>query len=134
MLPTGVSFLWRGRNHSYAVSAVRLHGRYLKVNRSFLFALETHGALPRGHDVIGSLCQSVDLMPGLQDRIRYGDIDQGTSQGKSNTRFCRVLARIDGVSFICELNSPYRQPKMKRSMLLTRAPLVDVFGNNVIAS
>ena len=44
--------------------------RYLKVNRSFIFALETHGALPAGHDVISSLCQSVDMESTAEDVIR----------------------------------------------------------------
>ena len=43
---------------------------YLRLNRSFLFALETHGALPRGRDVIGSLCRSVDMTPRATDDIR----------------------------------------------------------------
>ncbi|XP_043194263.1 transcription termination factor 5, mitochondrial-like isoform X2 [Amphibalanus amphitrite] len=43
---------------------------YLKVNRSFLFALEAHGAIPAGHDVIGSLCRSVELAPAVEDTVR----------------------------------------------------------------
>ena len=44
-------------------------GRYLKVNRSFLFALEAHGAVPPGHDVIGNLCRSIS-MEDTEDTIR----------------------------------------------------------------
>ena len=51
-------------------------GRYLRVNRSFVFALETYGEIPQGHDVVGSLCQSVDMTSDTADSIRLDMMTQ----------------------------------------------------------
>ncbi|XP_037076253.1 transcription termination factor 5, mitochondrial-like [Pollicipes pollicipes] len=47
---------------------------YLRLNRAFLFALESHGAIPPDHDIVQTLCDSVEMTSADDIRHSLGNV------------------------------------------------------------